>query len=171
MFSIRSELFRVRFGCMWASLIAQLVKNLPAMQETPVWFLGQENPLEKGYTPHTSILGLPCGSSGKESAFNVGDLDSILVLGISPGEGKDYPLQYSGLENSMDCMYSIVHGISKDWTQLSHSPHSPLWLGWSEIKSLFMLSSISVQWPGNDWVLNKICCYKPQGHDPQLLNL
>ena len=121
--------------------------------------------------PTPVFLGLPCGSSGKESAFNVGDLDSILVLGISPGEGKDYPLQYSGLENSMDCMYSIVHGVSKDWTQLSHSPHSPLWLGWSEIKSLFMLSSISFQWPGNDWVLNKICCYKPQGHDPQLLNL
>ena len=37
-------------------------------------------------------------------------------LGRSPGEGKGYPLQYSGLENSMDC---IVHGITKSWTQLS----------------------------------------------------
>ena len=42
----------------------------------------------------------PCGSAGKESARNVGDLGSIPGLGRSPGEGKGYPLQYSGLENS-----------------------------------------------------------------------
>jgi len=50
------------------------------------------------YTQH---LGFPCGSAGKESACNVGDLGSIPGLGRSPGEGKGYPLQYSGLENSM----------------------------------------------------------------------
>ena len=55
-------------------------------------------------------LGLPCGSAGKESACNAGDLSLIPGLGRSPGEGKSYPLQYSGLENSMDC---IVHGIAK----------------------------------------------------------
>ena len=49
----------------------------------------------------------------KESACNVGDLGSIPRLGRSPGEGKGYPLQYSGLENSMDC---IVHGVAKSWT-------------------------------------------------------
>ena len=43
-------------------------------------------------------LGFPCGSSGKESACNVGDLGSIPGLGQSPGEGKGYPLQYSDLE-------------------------------------------------------------------------
>ena len=43
----------------WASLRAQLVKNLPAMQETPVRFLGQEDPLEKGQATRPSILGLP----------------------------------------------------------------------------------------------------------------
>ena len=53
----------------------------------------------------------------KESAFNEGDLGSIPGLGRSPGEGKGYPLQYSGLENSMDC---IVHGITKGRTQLSN---------------------------------------------------
>ena len=42
-----------------ASLIAQLLKNPPAMQETPVQFLGQEDPLEKGQATHSSILGLP----------------------------------------------------------------------------------------------------------------
>ena len=50
---------------------------------------------------------------GKESACNVGDLGSIPGLGRFPGEGSCYPLQYSGLENSMDC---IVHGIAKSRT-------------------------------------------------------
>ena len=52
-------------------------------------------------------------SVGKESACNAGDPSSIPGLGRSLGEGKGYPLQYSGLENSMDC---IVHGISKSQT-------------------------------------------------------
>ena len=51
-------------------------------------------------------MGFSCGSAGKESACNVGDLSSIPGLGRSPGEEKGSPLQYSGLENSMDC---IVH--------------------------------------------------------------
>jgi len=49
-----------------------------------------------------SYLSFPCGLVGKESACNVGDLGSIPGLGRSPGEGKGYLLQYSGLENSMD---------------------------------------------------------------------
>ena len=48
------------------------------------------------------LTGFPCGSAGKESACNVGDLGSILGLGRSPGEGKGYPLQSSGLKNPMD---------------------------------------------------------------------
>jgi len=52
----------------------------------------------------------------KESACNVRDLGLIPGLGRSPGEGKGYPLQYSGLENSMDC---IVHGVAKSQTRLS----------------------------------------------------
>ena len=52
--------------------------------------------------PTPVFLGFPCGSVGKESACNVGDLGSISGLGRSPGDGKGYPLQYSGLENSMD---------------------------------------------------------------------
>ena len=54
--------------------------------------------------------------SGKESACNAGDLGSIPGLGRSPGEGKCYPLQYYGLENSMDW---IVHGVTKSQTWLS----------------------------------------------------
>ena len=55
-------------------------------------------------------------SAGKEPASNAEDLGSIPELGRSPGEGKGYPLQYSGLENSMDC---IVHGVTKSRTRLS----------------------------------------------------
>ena len=51
--------------------------------------------------------GFPGGSAGKESACNVGDLDSTPGLGRSPGEGKGYPFQFSGLENSMDCIKEI----------------------------------------------------------------
>ena len=57
-----------------------------------------------------SIEGFPGRSAGKESSCNAGDLVSIPGLGRSPGEGKGYPLQYSGLENSMDC---IVHGVQR----------------------------------------------------------
>ena len=60
--------------------------------------------------------GFPGGSAGKESTCNVGDLDSIPGLGRSPGERKGYPLQYSGLENSTDC---IVRGVAKSQTRLS----------------------------------------------------
>ena len=54
-------------------------------------------------------LGFPCSSAGKESACNAGDLGLIPGLGRSPGEGKGYLLQYSGLENSMD----YIHGLAE----------------------------------------------------------
>ena len=63
-----------------------------------------------------NVLGFPCGSVGKESTCNAGDLSSIPVLGKFPGEGTSCPLQYSGLEYSMDC---IVYGVTKSWKQLS----------------------------------------------------
>ena len=88
---------------------ADLVKTPPALQETLVRFLGQEDPLEKEQATHPRILGLPCSSAGKESACNAGDLGSIPGLGRSLGEGKSYPLQYSGLENATDC---VVHALS-----------------------------------------------------------
>ena len=55
-------------------------------------------------------MGFPGGSASEESACNVGDLDLIPGLGKYPGGGKGYPLQYSGLENSMEC---IAHGVTK----------------------------------------------------------
>ena len=77
--------------------------------------------------PTPIFLGFLCGSAGKESACDVGDLGSTqestcnagdlgLITGLerSPGEGKGYPLQYSGLESSMNY---IVHRVAKSWTQ------------------------------------------------------
>ena len=66
--------------------------------------------------PMPVFLGFPDGLTGKESTCNAGDLGLIPGLGRPPGEGNSYPLQYSGLENSMDY---IVYGVSKNWTRLS----------------------------------------------------
>ena len=60
-------------------------------------------------------IGLPRWLIGKESACQTGDLGSIPGLGRSPGEGIGYPLQYSGLENSMDY---IVHRVTMSQTRL-----------------------------------------------------
>ena len=70
--------------------------------------------------PPPVFLGFPCGSAGKESACNAGDLGLIPGLGRSPGEGKGYPLQYSCLGNSMDC---VAHRVAKrhDWESFTHS--------------------------------------------------
>ena len=63
--------------------------------------------------PIPVFLGFPGGLVGKESAYNAGDLGWIPGLGRSAGEGYGYPLQYSDLENSMDC---IVHGVAESRT-------------------------------------------------------
>ena len=96
-------------------MIAQLVNNLTAVQKT--WFDSWVRKIcwRRDRLPAPIFLGFPCGSAGKESACNVGDLGLIPGLGRSPGEGKGYPLQYSGLENSMG---NIVHGVTKSWTWL-----------------------------------------------------
>ena len=99
-----------------ASLIAQLVKNPPAMQETQVNSWVGKIHWRRERLPTPVFLGFPCGPAGKESTCNVGDLGLIPGLGRSPREGKGYPLQYSGLENSMEC---IVHGVTKSQTRLS----------------------------------------------------
>ena len=95
----------------------------PSQQGLPDGSVGKEstcNAGDPGLTPRSGrsagegigyllpvFLGFLCGSAGKESTCNVGDLGSSPGLGRSPGEGKRYPLQYSGLENSMEC---IVQG-------------------------------------------------------------
>ena len=111
-FRLRTEMWKLSI---WASLISQLVKNPPSMRETPVQFLDWEEPWRRDRPP-TPILGFPPVSASKESACNVGDLGSIPGLGKIPREGKGYPLQYSGLENSMDC---LIHGVAKSQTLLN----------------------------------------------------
>ena len=96
--------------------IAQLVKNPPAVQETRFNSWVRKICWRRDRLPTPVSLGFPHGLAGKESACRVGDLGSIPGLGRSPGKGKVYPLQYSGLENSMDY---IVHGVTKNRTQLS----------------------------------------------------
>ena len=73
--------------------------------------------MDTGFFPDS----FPDSSVDKESACSVGGLGSIPGLGRSPGERKGYPLQYSGLENSMNC---IVHGVTKSQTRLSVFPFS-----------------------------------------------
>ena len=60
------------------------------------------------------LYGFPGSSVGKESACNTGDPGSIPEYGVSPGEGNGYPLSYSGLGNSIDC---VVHGVANRWTR------------------------------------------------------
>ena len=86
------------------------------------------------YSRSVKSPGFPCHSAGKESACNAEDLILIPGLGSSSGEGKSYLLQYSSLENSMDC---IVHGVTKSQTWLSD-----------------FHVHISVRSPGATWVCN-----------------
>ena len=71
-------------------------------------------------------MGFPCGSASKESTCNAGDLGLIPGLGRSPGEEKGYPLQYSDLENSMECIYSPWGPKQLDTTERP-SLHFTLW--------------------------------------------
>ena len=70
------------------------------------------------------FLGFACGSAGKESTCNAGDLDSILGLGRSPEEGKGYTLQYSGLENPMDLQSMELQRVRHDWVTFTFTIHS-----------------------------------------------
>ena len=96
-----------------ASLISQLVKN--RLQCRRSWFDSWVEKIcwRRDRLPPPVFLGFPCGLAGKESACNVGDPSSIPGLGRSPGEGKAYTLQYSGLENSMNCIVHFIHTVSR----------------------------------------------------------
>ena len=94
-------------GIIWhlkASLIAQLVENPPAMQETLVQFLGLEDPLERDQATHSSVLGLPLWLSWYRICLQCGRSGFSPWIGKIPWRRKGYPLQYFGLENSMDCI-------------------------------------------------------------------
>ena len=101
------------------------------------------------------MIGLPCSSDSKASAYNAGEPGSIPGSGRSLGEGNGNPLQYSCLENSMDqgALWATVHEVAKSRTQLSNFTHSPVlcvedkavWYLW---KVVFLLSkSLSINFP------------------------
>ena len=102
-----------------ASLIAQLVKNLPVMQETPFNSWVRKIHWRRDRLPTPVFSDFPCGSTGKESACNEGGLGSIPGLGRSPGERKGYMLQYPGLEKSMDCPWGHKESDTTEWLSLS----------------------------------------------------
>ena len=95
---------------LWASLVAQLVKIRLQCRRPQFDSWVRKICWRRDRLPTPVFLGFPCGLAGKESACNTGDLGSIPGLRKSPGEGKDYPPQFSGLENSMDC---IVYGLQR----------------------------------------------------------
>ena len=99
--------------------------------------------------PIPIFLDFPCGSAGKESTCNEGNLGSIPGWGTSPGEGKGYPLQYSCLENSMDY---TVHGVAKSQTLLSDFQLS--------------LSMIQLGFPGGSDGKESICNVGDLGSTP-----
>ena len=115
------------------SLVAQLVRNLPAMQESPLGFLGGQGfPWRRDRLPTPVLLCFPGGSAGKESARNAGDLGSIPGWGRSPGGGKGYPLRYPGLENPMDrgAWQATVLVVAESGTGLSLDR---IWTGFSRL--------------------------------------
>ena len=75
--------------------------------------LGGKIPWRRKWQPTPVFLGFPDSTAGKESTCNAGDPRSVPGLRRSPGEGNGYSLQYSGLQNSMDC---TVRGVTKSWT-------------------------------------------------------
>ena len=92
------------------------------------------------------MFGFPCWLSWWRIC-NVGDLGLIPGLGGSPGEGKGYPLQHSGLENSMDCLYNLWSHKESDTTEWLSLSLSPLWTGWN-FNFLAYLKGSS-QWSAN----------------------
>ena len=93
--------------------MAQLVKNPPAIRRPRADSWVGKIRWRRDGLPTPVLLGFPCGSAGKDSACNAGDLGLITGLGKSPGEGKGYTFQYCGLENSMDCE---VHAAAESET-------------------------------------------------------
>ena len=122
--SQRTELeFEGQLGLLRASLIAQLGKNLLAMQETLLLFLGGKICWRRDRLPSPGFLGFFYGSAGKESACNAGDPGLIPGLGRSPGEGKGSLLQYSWPGD--------FHGLYSPWGRkelgMTERPSLSLW--------------------------------------------
>ena len=138
----KSVLWKAWNYCLRGKVLASLLPGVPSVRPEsssfssnhpwmqtlicPWFWLLMVSPEDKAWFFHSFLggnLGFPCGSAGKESTCHAGDLGLIPGLGRSPGERKGYPLQCSGLENSMGC---IVRGVAKSRTRLSLSLHGNL---------------------------------------------
>ena len=105
-----SYLIRIYPTLVWSSLIVQLVKNLPAMQETPVWFLGRKDPLGKAKANHASILAWRIPGTGEP-----GGLPSMRSHRVghdwSDSSSSSSSVSYSAMLPLCDPPGSSVHGI------------------------------------------------------------
>ena len=126
------------------SLVAQLVKNLPATQETPVWFPVRKIRWRRDRLPTPVFLGFPGGSNGKESACNARDLGLIHGLGRSFGEGNGlhtsvfWPGEFRGL---YDCMGS--QRVGHNWATFTFTEAWDFWQSWYwyemiKVKTLYL---------------------------------
>ena len=109
-----SRIYKAFLHSVCASLIAQLVKNSPAMQQTPVRFLGREDPLEKGQATHSSILGLPRWLGWQRIHQQCRRPGFDPWVGKIPWRRERLPFLYSALQNSMECMLCKNHTRHND---------------------------------------------------------
>ena len=102
-------------------------------------------------------LSFPGGSESKESTYNAGDLGSIPGLGKSPGEGNGNPVQYSGLENSMDrgAWQATVQAVAKSWMGPRDFHHHLCFGGEAPLRTVF--------WPGESHGWRSLVGYSPRG--------
>ena len=98
---------------MWASLVAQLLKNLPAMQETLVQVWVGKICWRRERLPTLVFSGFPGGSAGKESTRNAGDLGWEDLLEKGKATHSSILALENSTENSMDC---IVQVVAESWT-------------------------------------------------------
>jgi len=110
-------------SCLCSYFFSKVLATLPSQVHPQLRWSHSCTHSIKVYWIKVYRMGFPCGSAGKESAYNAWDLG----WEDSTGEENCYPLQYSGLENSMDC---IVHRVTKSWTRVSdfHFFHFSYWM-------------------------------------------
>ena len=123
---------------MWASLTAQLVRI--CLQCRRPWFDSWVGKIHwrRDKLPTPVFLGFLGGSAGKESACKAGDLGLIPGLGRFPGKGKGYPLQYSGVENSMNCIGS--QRVGHDWATFTSQTPGWNWHRCQKQKKVILVS-------------------------------
>ena len=152
----RERIYKMHRGYR-TSLLAQLVKNLPAMQETPVRFLGQEVPLEKGRLPTPVLLGFPDGSDSKISTCNAGDPG----LGRSSGGGHGnhssilaWRILWTGEPGSLQSMES--QRVRHDWATKQSIQHRGF--KWQQllINELLNMKETNLGWFPGFWFVNWI---------------